>query len=134
MPQPIAMQHFRATANIANRQGGALDITKSGELVIRGQTRAGRAALWLKDHLIPGRQGARNKRVLKALAKSLIQFIGQTNPKMKADRLKGQVGLQEQKGLTRAEIEQMSDKSLNRVVLDSIAQNRIAYNPGILER
>lgn len=68
---PIGLNRFRYAALAAQAKGGALDLNKAGQLVVRGNRWHGRATLWLKDHIIPGHKMARNKRVLDAFAKSL---------------------------------------------------------------
>ncbi len=62
--------NFAEVARTASAKGGAVDVNKAGQLVVKGEHWHGRAALWLKDHFIPGHRAARNQRVLTALAKT----------------------------------------------------------------
>ncbi len=72
IPQkPANAQLFSRAAEIARDVKGTVDVNKAGQLVVKGQHWHGRAALWLKDHFIPGHRAARNQRVLTALAKTM---------------------------------------------------------------
>ena len=71
MSTPIPLEHFVHRANSARELGGGLDINKNNELVVKGNTWLGRAALWVKQHMFPDKIRAQNQRVLDAFNQTL---------------------------------------------------------------
>lgn len=66
-PAANAPNWLQTQAQQAIAQNAVLDFTRSGMPILKGQNWRGRAALWLKDRLIPGHRYQRHLRVINAL-------------------------------------------------------------------
>ena len=65
------VKNFQEAARLAEEMGGTLRLNKKGELLIKGTSFLGKAALWLKENLFPHAARRENLKVLHALERLL---------------------------------------------------------------